>query len=1040
MRNNTAFEQFTLNPCEQIPLDDKHNIGFNKNNTPDYSSSASSDQLLKNDINRHEMERRIAFLNRKQALFNAFMHDSSSSLNTMESNIEKVNGLFPNDNSVIALNPNEEKLNSSLSVENNDSTYTDATLIAPKIGLDRPNINAITIDFDGHSLQNEISSSTDKLSPSQSGALFEQKQDSLFWNDNAVIVVSDSESDDNNVRTKSSLNDHDKVNMKEKRNLELASMNSKRKKLELPSLPVLSTSGPSYTNSLALPPFHHHNNYKMFNTTHTLEDDKFLQGKGTSNNPISLSDEEDNEINFQNKRYGSDSVILPGGLLHDTKLPEPGKHLFHLQWYHDRFHNIEGFNLSDSNNQKVQDDQQQQLEELFKDLDEQLVNDPTIREGTPAGLIPTLMEHQKEGLMWLKRLEESSKKGGILADDMGLGKTVQALALLVTRPPESKSVKTTLIITPVSLLQQWHNEILTKIAPSHRPTVYIHHGSSKKHKIAEQLMSYDIVLTTYNVIAYEFKNKMAYDKSIEDNAPIKKFEHLPFFEAEWYRVILDEAQTIKNRNTLAARGCCLLESTYRWCLSGTPMQNGVEEFYSLIKFLRIKPYSDWSSFSKDFTIPLSSNINTSAPMKRFRGLLKAVLLRRTKNTKIDGKPILTLPPKTAVKSETDLSSSEMEFYNTLQSGAQIQMRKYLQEGTITTHYGSLLVLLLRLRQACCHPWLIVAREAAVDDNDSFQAKNRAIYNQIYPEAVNRLKLIETLQCSLCMDVVAELLIIVPCGHFLCRECLTHVITSSEDMAKQTSNENISPKCSVCEEYIDTERLLSYALFRRYSGMAPIVDADNKLRTENISELLPKQYSNILENRQMGMKIFTDPKHWTTSTKIEKALNAVKEIIKKQPTDKILIFSQFVSFLELFTVPFRQEGIKYLMYTGGLSTAERNQALINFEVDPNVRVLLISLKAGNVGLNLTCANHVIILDPFWNPYIEEQAVDRAHRIGQDKPVNILRIVTNNTIEERVLALQDRKRELIDSALGEKGLREISRLNTKELSFLFGMSSR
>ncbi|EPX71167.1 ATP-dependent DNA helicase [Schizosaccharomyces octosporus yFS286] len=761
---------------------------------------------------------------------------------------------------------------------------------------------------------------------------------------------------------------------------------------------------------------------------------------GTNENPISLTDDED-ETHFNQlladasvsmaaphhqPPFYSDSSFtdLPNTFpsQHPWGVPPPPPLVLHQ-------HHL--FQDQTSLTQK------EQLKELFKDLDDQLESSPQAREGTPAGLVPVLMEHQKEGLAWLKKMEEGTKKGGVLADDMGLGKTVQILALLVSRPSNDPKTKTTLIVAPVALVQQWRREIIAKIKPSMRPTVYVHHGQSKKHRFAKELTQYDVVLTTYNVIAYEYRHRMAYEQSLEDGAPLKKFEHLPFFEANWYRVVLDEAQTIKNRNTLSARGCCLLQSTLRWCLSGTPMQNGIEEFYSLVKFLRIQPYCDWSHFSRDFVGRMGQESDSSRAMKRFRGLIKAVLLRRTKATKIDGKPILTLPPKTVRKEESALSKPEMEFYNALQAGAQIQMRKYMQEGTVTTHYGSILVLLLRLRQACCHPWLLVARETTDDDNDSFQKEARSLYNKLSGEALNRLKTTEMLRCSVCQDYVLDLQIIIPCGHFVCRECLSHLITSSEVAAQRDGMEEATPKCAVCFEYITPDNFLSYNLFRRFAGMAPIIGSDNKLKTDRVAELLPQGYDNILENRELGMNIFTNPYNWITSTKIDKAVGEITSILKEHPQDKILVFSQFVSFLELFTVPLKQNNVQFIHYHGGLSPTARNEAILQFETNPNSNVLLISLKAGNVGLNLTCANHVLVLDPFWNPYIEEQAIDRAHRIGQSKPVNVLKITVNNTVEERVIALQEKKRELIDSALGEKGLREISRLNTKELAFLFGM---
>jgi len=100
---------------------------------------------------------------------------------------------------------------------------------------------------------------------------------------------------------------------------------------------------------------------------------------------------------------------------------------------------------------------------------------------------------------------------------------------------------------------------------------------------------------------------------------------------------------------------------------------------------------------------------------------------------------------------------------------------------------------------------------------------------------------------------------------------------------------------------------------------------------------------------------------------------------------------------------------------------------------------VSLKAGNSGLNLVAASHVVIFDPFWNPYIEEQAIDRAHRIGQMRPVHVHRILVKKTVEDRILALQEKKRELIEGALDEKAGKQVSRLGTRELAYLFGINS-
>jgi len=132
--------------------------------------------------------------------------------------------------------------------------------------------------------------------------------------------------------------------------------------------------------------------------------------------------------------------------------------------------------------------------------------------------------------------------------------------------------------------------------------------------------------------------------------------------------------------------------------------------YSLIRFLRIKPYNDWTNFNRDFSKPFksksSSDRGVKDSMKKFQALLKAFLLRRTKASQIDGKPILTLPPKTIEIVHSVFSSEEQNFYNALQSKTLIQFNKYLRANSIGKNYSNILVLLLRMRQACCHPHLI----------------------------------------------------------------------------------------------------------------------------------------------------------------------------------------------------------------------------------------------------------------------------------------------------------------------------------------------
>lgn len=175
-----------------------------------------------------------------------------------------------------------------------------------------------------------------------------------------------------------------------------------------------------------------------------------------------------------------------------------------------------------------------------------------------------------------------------------------------------------------------------------------------------------------------------------------------------------------------------------------------------------------------------------------------------------------------------------------------------------------------------------------------------------------------------------------------------------------------------------------------------------------------------------------------SAKIDKTVELLCNIKKNDPTEKTLVFSQFTSLLDLVEVPLTQKRFRYQRYDGSMKMDERTDAVNAFMNDPNENVMLISLKAGNAGLNLWKASQVIMLDPFWNPFVEEQAVDRAHRMPQPREVTVHRVLVPETVEDRICVLQDKKREVIGAALDETASKSLTRLSVRELGFLFGLS--
>lgn len=290
---------------------------------------------------------------------------------------------------------------------------------------------------------------------------------------------------------------------------------------------------------------------------------------------------------------------------------------------------------------RISDDEEdsRQTEEQIKQLlaniaaDEELSDEDRDLVNELKALKCSLLKHQRIALKWMKGMEmDGQKKGGILADDMGLGKTISTLALLLSRPAEysdfSKnarrvkvkhpphlgtiasailtSFQTTLVVAPVALLKQWEREIKTKVKSEHGFNVFNAHAKKENY---ETLSRYDVVLTSYGKIASEVKKFDEYMAKINrddvevDHKALTKI--CPFLSPKsiFYRVVLDEAQFVKNKNTKMAQAACRLQAEYRWCLSGTPMMNSVDELASLIHFLRIKPYENFKRFSKASPAP-----------------------------------------------------------------------------------------------------------------------------------------------------------------------------------------------------------------------------------------------------------------------------------------------------------------------------------------------------------------------------------------------------------------------------------------------------
>ncbi|XP_052769521.1 helicase-like transcription factor [Mya arenaria] len=535
----------------------------------------------------------------------------------------------------------------------------------------------------------------------------------------------------------------------------------------------------------------------------------------------------------------------------------------------------------------------------------------------------------------------------------------------------------TLIVCPLSVLSNWLDQLENHVDPRVHLSIYLYYGSGRTSDV-HLLENQDVVITTYSTVAADFRRH----EGKKVGAPLRR--------VRWLRIVLDEGHSIKNPAALQTKAIIDLQAERRWILTGTPIQNSMKDLWSLINFLQVNPFTDQQWWRRTIERPLERG--DSSALKRVQHLMGHLAMRRTKTQMYNGKPLVKLPGRQVCIEHVTLSHEERNVYNAMQKDGKLIVSKYFKQGSLLHHYGDVLAILLRLRQLCCHPFLVSRAADAIKDTLSELETNGGVLSDALRE-----KLIGTLvevlrsgtdeECPVCLDSLSAP-VITCCAHVYCRPCIESVIRNEKPVAR----------CPLCRGDISTDKLL---------------------------EVPPEEIQPVEGEKAMSIQADT----WKSSAKVDALMNTLLKLRTEEPGTRSVVVSQFTSLLTVIEHPLSANGIKFVRLDGTMNQKVRTRAIEEFS-EPGPRaptVMLLSLKAGGVGINLTAASRLFLLDPAWNPACEEQCFDRCHRLGQTKDVIITKYIVEDSVEEKMLDMQEKKRRLMQGAFGQKQTAEERRQN-------------
>jgi SWI/SNF-related matrix-associated actin-dependent regulator of chromatin subfamily A3 len=446
------------------------------------------------------------------------------------------------------------------------------------------------------------------------------------------------------------------------------------------------------------------------------------------------------------------------------------------------------------------------------------------------------------------------------------------------------------------------------------------------------------------------------------------------FSLNWRRVVLDEGHVIRNPSSKISVAATSVLAHSRWVLTGTPIVNGLKDLYSLMKFIGLTGGLErLEVFNAALMRPLKAGHPDATLL--LQALMGTLCLRRRKDMAFVD---LRLPQLREYVHRIQFTDSEKKKYGALLAEAKGLLAKYQNrqetgDGKKAQEtYRHMLEILLRLRQVCNH-WKLCGERitSLMSVLESQKVVELTPENRHALQEVLRLSIESQEDCPICLEALqGHGPVITHCAHAFGADCINRVIETQH-------------KCPMCRAELEDET----CLVQPAAGLG--------------------------ESNSDQMDVDID----TSSSKIEALLSILKAAHQK-PGTKVIVFSQWCRFLDIVQKQLDEHQYGFTRIDGTMSVQRRDQALEALNTDPNCTVMLASLGVCAVGLNLVAANQVILCDSWWAPAIEDQAIDRVHRLGQTKETTVFRLVMEGSVEEHTLQIQAEKRKLMMAAFGEK----------------------